>query len=287
MAPRRGNHSVLCSGLLAAGLVMAASSADAQSAGDRGASRQAGLRMLSWPGKAEAPRPEQPAAVPVAEALDVGPPAPLQIQPSVLPDYTAAARPFPQRLTPANAFGSPPVVSSGQARSTPVPYSQVAAVETAPVHTTPAPRTPAAQPPAAQTPVTQTPVRSPRTQAAPHNAPQPPSQIAPQSAPPTDPMAPRADAPIWRMGASGGQAAPQPAPEPAAQAVPQPRPSADGRDGARYYSVHREAGRTPDVTTLPAPFFLDSAPVDLAEPPPPPTLMRNQGGLAPSVAGDL
>ena len=69
------------------------------------------------------------------------------------------------------------------------------------------------------------------------------------------------------------------------QPAPQSSNSGD-RDGARYYSVHREAGREPDPTTLPAPFFLDSAPVDLAEPPPPPTLMRNQGGLAPSVAGD-
>ncbi|WP_231379061.1 hypothetical protein, partial [Brevundimonas sp. BAL450] len=44
---------------------------------------------------------------------DVGPPAPLQIQPSVLPDYTASARTFPQSLTPANAFGSTPVSAGG------------------------------------------------------------------------------------------------------------------------------------------------------------------------------
>jgi hypothetical protein len=277
MAPRRGNHSILCAGLLAAGLVVAAAPADAQNAGNRGAGARDGLRTLSWPGKAEAPRPQQPAAVD-AEAPDAGPPAPLQIQPSVLPDYTAAARPFPQSLTPATAFGSPPVVSGGQAwASTPVPYGQVAprTAETAPVQAAPAPGPSVTRTPVVQTPVVQTPVRSPRTEAA---AP----QSSTRASSPNDPMAPRPDAPIWRMGESGAAPAPQ--------AVPQPAPrsaDADSRDGARYYSVHREAGRAPDPTTLPAPFFLDSAPVDLAEPPPPPTLMRNQGGLAPSVAGDL
>ncbi|WP_262423259.1 hypothetical protein, partial [Brevundimonas denitrificans] len=106
MAPRRGNHSILCSGLLAAGLVFTASSADAQSAGNQSPSGQAGLRMLSWPGKAEAPRAQQrPAAD--ARTSDVGPPAPLQIQPSVLPDYTASARTFPQSLTPATPSARP------------------------------------------------------------------------------------------------------------------------------------------------------------------------------------
>ncbi|MFN4295918.1 MAG: hypothetical protein ACK4FB_03685 [Brevundimonas sp.] len=272
MASRQGNHSILCSGLLAAGLVLAASSADAQSAGDPGASRQAGLRTLTWPGKAEGPRPDQPAAVAAAQTLETAPPAPLQIQPSVLPDYTASARPFPQGLTPANAFGSPPVVSAGPAwASTPVPYSQVAAAGTAPVHAAPAPRTPVAQTPVAHTPVAQTPVRSPRTEAG--------ATGAMQATPGDDPMAPRADAPVRRMAANAAAEAAPPA--------PRPRTGPDSRDGARYYSVHREAGRAPDPATLPAPFFLDSAPVDLAEPPPPPTLMRSQGGLAPSVAGDL
>jgi len=274
MAPRRGNHSILCSGLLAAGLVFTASSADAQSAGNQSPSGQAGLRMLSWPGKAEAPRAQQrPAAD--ARTSDVGPPAPLQIQPSVLPDYTASARTFPQSLTPANAFGSTPVSAGGQAyASAPVPYSQVAprTVEAAPTPVAPPPQTPVAQTPVAQTPVAQTPVRSPRTEA--------PDQQH-------DPMAPRADAPVWRTASAGAaQPAPQPSSQPSTQPAPQPRASTNSRDGARYYSVHREAGRTPDATTLPAPFFLDSAPVDLAEPPPPPALMRNQGGLAPSVAGD-
>ncbi|MEH6664606.1 MAG: hypothetical protein V7678_07120, partial [Brevundimonas sp.] len=124
MAPRRGNHRILRAGLLAAGLVVMASSADARGAAQESAGARAGLRTLSWPGKAEAPRPQQPDA---ASASPAAPSAPLQIQPGVLPDYTAAARPFPQSLTPATAFGSPPVVSGGQAwASTPVPYGQVA-----------------------------------------------------------------------------------------------------------------------------------------------------------------
>jgi hypothetical protein len=47
--------------------------------------------------------------------------------------------------------------------------------------------------------------------------------------------------------------------------------------------VHRGNGREPDAPVIPQPFFLDHAPVDLAEPPPPPTL-RNGRGLAPSIA---
>ncbi len=64
--------------------------------------------------------------------------------------------------------------------------------------------------------------------------------------------------------------------------APQARVQAD-HDTARYYSVHRGNGREPDAPVIPEPFFLDHAPVDLAEPPPPPTL-RNGRGLAPSIA---
>ena len=277
MAPRRGNHHILCSGLLAAGLIFTTSSADAQSAGTQSAgtqsaSRQAGLRMLSWPGKADAPRVEQPPAAAGAPTGQAPPPSPLQVQPSVLPDYTASARTLPQGLTPANAFGSTPVAAGGQAyASTPAPYSQAAprTVGSTPAAATPAPRTEVARTEVARTEVARTPVRSPRTEA-------PGRQ--------DDPMAPRADAPVWRTAGASGAA--PPTPQPSSRPAPQPGAGAGSRGGARYYSVHREAGRDPDPTTLPAPFFLDSAPVDLAEPPPAPTLMRNQGGLAPSVAGD-
>lgn len=62
--------------------------------------------------------------------------------------------------------------------------------------------------------------------------------------------------------------------------------------GARYYSIHRQAGREPDTPRLPEPVYLDALPVelntlpdsqDLAAPPPTPTLMRDaQGRIRPA-----
>ncbi|HEY1073589.1 MAG TPA: hypothetical protein VGE49_11770, partial [Brevundimonas sp.] len=101
-----------------------------------------------------------------------------------------------------------------------------------------------------------------------------------------DPMAPRRDAPIFRLQRPSTQA--EAAPTVQAEAQPQPAaeaPSAPG--GARYYSVHRQAGRQPDATPLPAPVYLDALPVeltsapastDLAEPPAAPNLIRNANG---------
>ena len=272
MASRRSDLRILCSGAIAAALAFAAVGAAAQTPS------QSGLRTLSWPGKAEVPRAERAGAsrAAPARAAATAESAPPRVQPSVLPDYTAAAPVFPRGLTPATAFGAPAVVRGGAAyASSPSAYQPAPAptvqtgpvVQTAvpqtPVHQTPVHQTPVPQTPVPQTSLPQTPVASPRTQ------PPPPAD---------DPMAPRADAPIWSlMGSERTAAAPAARPP-----APQPVDGAD-RDGARYYSVHRQAGRSPDPTTLPAPFFLDSTPVDLAEPPPPPTLMR-QGGLAPSVA---
>lgn len=228
--------------------------------------QEAGLRTLAWPGMARADA--HPSARAASDGVASGRAVsgrsaptraePVRVQPVAMPDYTAAAPGFPTSLTPATAFGVPPSV--GAARIAAVP--QPAAAQPS-----------AVQPPVIQTPVVQTPVV------------QTPASRSPEPAAPpasADPMAPRADAPIHRM------AQPQPSSGPVAEAEAQARPAAasDGptRDGARYYSVHREAGRAPDPTTLPAPFFLDGARMDLAEPPPPPTIMRNQRGLAPSVA---
>lgn len=67
----------------------------------------------------------------------------------------------------------------------------------------------------------------------------------------------------------------------------QPAPVANRANHARYYSVHRQYGRQPDATPLPPPVYLDALPVDvsgmtsatdLAEPPAPPTLIRNNNG---------
>ncbi len=116
----------------------------------------------------------------------------------------------------------------------------------------------------------------------------------PQSQPqPADPMAPRRDAPIFRM--QGAAAAPTAAAQPAAPAptpAPTPTYAAAGqpvRDSARYYSVHRAAGRQPDATAMPTSVYLDHAPLnltstptstDLAEPPAAPAVTRTVNGRA-------
>ncbi|MNY34470.1 hypothetical protein D3C86_1688160 [compost metagenome] len=114
-------------------------------------------------------------------------------------------------------------------------------------------------------------------------------------------MAPRRDAPIFRLqraapsepvaapsAPSPATAAPQPQAQPQAQSQAQPQPlQAAPQEGARYYSVHRQAGRQPDATPLPPAVYLDGLPVeltsppastDLAEPPAQPALIRNSNG---------
>lgn len=117
----------------------------------------------------------------------------------------------------------------------------------------------------ASSPVSQSPAMA---VAAPARAPAPASGQAPA----------QVSAPVHAAPAGAFDAQPQAQ----AQNPPQPRVQAD-HDTARYYSVHRGNGREPDAPVIPEPFFLDHAPVDLAEPPPPPTL-RNGRGLAPSIA---
>lgn len=117
-----------------------------------------------------------------------------------------------------------------------------------------------------------------------------------------DPMAPRRDAPIFRLQrptAPPPEAAPADAPEAAAEAASDeaPRPTAivtantadrpDRDHGARYYSVHRLNGRTPDPVNLPQPTYIDALAVtmtdtpasqDLAAPAAGPTLIRDPQG---------
>ena len=112
-------------------------------------------------------------------------------------------------------------------------------------------------------------------------------------------MAPRRDAPIFQLqrntppppaatpapAPAEGQAPAAPTPQPAPQPVSNDAPVQQG--SARYYSVHRQAGRQPDATPLPAPNYLDAMPVeltetpssdDLAQPPEPPAVMRDAQG---------
>jgi len=117
-------------------------------------------------------------------------------------------------------------------------------------------------------------------------------------------MAPRRDAPIFRL--QQQQAAPQPQPPAQTTAARQdqaaPRYTAEvtntgerpPQQSARYYSVHRQNGRQPDTLTMPDPTYIDALAItmtqtpasqDLAEPEQGPTLIRDsQGRTRPAPA---
>lgn len=120
-----------------------------------------------------------------------------------------------------------------------------------------------------------------------------PASAAPASTSATDPMAPRRDAPIFRLGPSSAapaEAAAQPA---AASGTSASQTSADqgaraatGQAQARYYSVHREAGRQPDPAVIPDPVFFDSVAIDLAAPPETPTREQDAQGRRASASDE-
>jgi hypothetical protein len=115
-------------------------------------------------------------------------------------------------------------------------------------------------------------------------------------------MAPRRDAPIFRMqqrnlaqpapeatSAAEAEARPTAADEPRAQRVAEVSNTGERppQQGARYYSVHRQNGRTPDNLTMPDPTYVDSLAItmtqtpasqDLAQPDQGPTLIRDNNG---------
>lgn len=276
--------------LVAAGALVIAAPAAAQQAAP------APARYLSWSGKAEmSPAAGQPAApqgqtrypglIPRQSAASVQmTPTPVRIA-----SNAPASRYGGNRLTPASAWtGAPAAAYSPASEST--PYTAESAYTPAPAPApipipaaapapVPLPR-PAARPDAL---VTTAPADAPMSAYA--DAPVPSLQ-APQPGfeAAFDPMAPRRDALIFNMGRTEPaplQAAPQSAAIPAATTVvptadAQPSPEsaptayaadAPARQGARYYSVHRAAGHQPDATVMPASVYLDTAPVDLAEPP--------------------
>lgn len=287
--------------LAAAGVVLFAGPASAQSA-SAPASEARGLRYLSWSNRPEpaAPAVAAPADAPAARRSlrrpntviphgGFAPSAPAPARPGLTP--APGSR---RTLTPANAWMQP-------AAAPPEPVM--------PPPPAPAPSAPTPQPRA-------TPDYLPdpggRGQAVPAEivyapapaAPPPPAPIATQ---PADPMAPRRDAPIFRMQQDAPLAAPAVAPAAAAPVVqpaaapprPAPRPrriaevSNSGQrppqQGGRYYSVHRQNGRQPDSLEMPEPTYVDALVVtmpetiasqDLAAPEPGPTLIRdNQGRL--------
>ncbi|MEW6539427.1 MAG: hypothetical protein AB1448_12660 [Pseudomonadota bacterium] len=262
-----------------------------------------GLRYLSWPGKppvaaratptpaviqTEAPAPTVtaanrtlPGAIPLAR---------LSPAPSGIP---ATATPRSNGLTPASAWM--PQRAPMQAEPT-----QSAPVEVAPVETAPAQATRVAPSPYVPEPQTSAPQRQPepQMQAEPAPAPQQAAQVEPQPQPApqpaqaavADPMAPRRDAPIYRL--QRPQAgAPLDAAAVAASGQAAQTPTASD-NSARYYSVHRQAGRHPDAIPAPQQTYLDAMPVqmaqtpqssDLAQPDGPPALIRNANGALRAV----
>ena len=262
-----------------------------------------GLRYLSWPGKpavsaratptpaviqAEAPAPTLtaanrtlPGAIPLAR---------LSPAPSVTPSIST---PRSNGLTPASAWMPQRAPMQAEpAHSAPV---EAAPVETAPPQATatrvaPSPYVPEPQPSAPQ------PEPEPQMQAEPAPIPQQAAQAEPQpalqpaQAAIADPMAPRRDAPIYRL--QRPQAgAPLDAAAVAASGQAAPTPTA-GDNSARYYSVHRQAGRHPDAIPAPQQTYLDALPVqmaqtpqssDLAQPDGPPALIRNANGALRAV----
>jgi len=295
--------------LAAAGLVLSAGGAAAQSAGAP-AGEARGLRYLSWPGRSEA-APAAPASGPAAPAAGrrdlrrpntVIPHGGFSAAPPASPRAGLTAAPGARRtLTPANAWMQP---------APPVPEPAPAAPPTP--RPAPAPAPPPAPAPRPRATPDYLPDPGGRGQAVPAEmiyAPAPGSAGAP-AAPdgPVDPMAPRRDAPIFRMqqdAPAPSPAAAPPVPQPVAAssaAAPQPRRVAEVSNsgerppaqGGRYYSVHRQNGRQPDALEMPAPNYVDALVVtmpetiasqDLAAPEQGPTLIRDaQGRIRPAPA---
>jgi hypothetical protein len=289
--------------LAAAGVALFAGAASAQSAGAP-AGEARGLRYLSWSGRGE--------VVPTAPAATSGVPAAaarrdLRRPNTVIPHGGfAAAAPAPAPPGPAPAPDARRTLTPANAWMRPVAPPPE-----------PAMAPPAAAPAAAETRPRTTPDYLPdssgRGQAAPAEifyAPAP--APAPAATGPVDPMAPRRDAPIFRMQRDAPVAPPAAAPDapvvqpaaaaPAPAPAPQPRRVAEvsnsgerpALQGGRYYSVHRQNGRQPDVLEMPEPTYVDALAIsmpetiasqDLAAPEQGPTLIRDaQGRVRPAPA---
>lgn len=282
---------ILTTALFAASMVLSAGTASAQNAGASAAEAR-GLRYLSWSSRGEVdPAAQSPVTPAAASPLRRD----LRRPNTVIPHGGfAAASPAPARrgltpapgsgrtLTPANAWMNRIAPPPEPAMPEPPPAPVVAPVRATPDYL---------------------PDPGGRGQAVPAALVQPPAPVA-QQAPvlsdPSDPMAPRRDAPVFRMHQEGpipAEPAVQPiaAPVEAAVRPPQPRRVAEVtntgerplRQGGRYYSVHRQVGRQPDALEIPEPTYIDALAVtipetmasqDLAAPEQGPTLIRDAQG---------
>lgn len=255
-----------------------------------------GLRYLSWPGKP----PVAARANPTPVIIQAEAPAPTVTAANrTLPGAIPLARlsPAPSTATPRSNGLTPASAWMPQRAPTPAEPAQIAPVEAAPVETAPAQATATRVAPSPYVPEPQAsapqPQPEPQRQAEPVSVPQQAAQAEPQPAPQpavADPMAPRRDAPIYRL--QRPQAgAPLDAAAVAASGQAAPTPAA-GDNSARYYSVHRQAGRHPDAIPAPQQTYLDAMPAqmaqtpqssDLAQPDGPPALIRNANGALRAV----
>ena len=279
-----GNHQFLRTlkmrpTLVAAACLMLATPALAQQAQPVRTGAAAGMRYLSWAGKAESvafPAPvETSPASPASDGLRRPAPviARVTARSTPMPASTASYSARPSRLGPTTTGLTPASAWIGGGEAT-TSSSEIAY--------TPAP----AQPPEPRPEPRPTAVDAPRPAPvrAPVPAPAAPTPSAPTANDPApvltpvpatsefDPMAPRRDALIYRM---QGATPVTPTELPRANAEAEP-----AREGARYYSVHRAAGHQPDPTVMPEAVYLDTAPIDLAEPPATPTIARTINGRA-------
>ncbi|MFN3931135.1 MAG: hypothetical protein ACK4JY_05225 [Brevundimonas sp.] len=292
---RRASPHVSAALLVATGVLALASGASAQSAG--GSAEARGLRYLSWPGRGEAPTPARAEpARPAPARTDLRRPNTVIphggfARTEAAPTSREASSPAPARrtLTPANAWLRP---------TAPAPEYAPAPAPTAVAPPPPPPPPPPRATPQPRSTPDYLPDQGPRGQPAPAEVvyASPAAADAGPAAAPADPMAPRRDAPIFHMQRDAPPPPTSPvAAAPAGEAAPEPRrtvevaASGDGppRQGARYYSVHRQNGRQPDALDMPAPNYVDALVVssidtiasqDLAAPAEGPTLIRDRDG---------
>lgn len=223
-----------------------------------------GPRYMSWAGR---PANTTPANVVAEQAQAHSGMIPRRIAPSQtvarpMMQPAPTPRPVSNGLTPASAWlGPQPVSSFAPGSPDPLAYTREM--------TAPVPVPVMAQPPV------QSALRQPQPDFLPNQGAAVPTvaqtpQPAPMAA--ADPMAPRADALIFRLRPQGPAQQPtaqtdQAAPQVYAEATPPTTTAQPGQQGSRYYSVHRDAGHAPDHTPLPEAVFYDSVALDLAQPP--------------------
>ena len=285
-------HRLISNALVLAGLF----STTVLPLGAASAAEPSGLRPLTWAGRPAPTAPQSSATAPTTAPATVPTEAPSR--PAVIarggyplnptPYQTASVATPRQGLMPAAAYFVSPVPQPAPFAGYPTPAPSRPAMADAPMPSPMPVMRPAERPQPQQRPAP-APVRAAQSASAPspQASDQDPAQTAEQAsgAPwSNDPMAPRRDAPIFRIAPASQTPAAAPS-EPAPQALVQAQ--ATSANQSRYYSIHRQYGRQPDPTPTPAPVYLDTMPVDisgmsgssdLAEPPAPPTLIRNNSG---------